>query len=263
MKQGQLARYVIITPVKDEAAYITEALRSVSAQTVKPCRWILVDDCSKDATASIIRKFMKEQNWIQLVSLDRESERYPGSPVVNAFTHGLKALAEQEYDYIVKLDADLRFGQEYFSKLIENFQQDERLGIASGVYLEASGDKWETVRMPAYHAAGASKFIRRECFLQIGGFIPTLGWDTIDEIRALAHGWRSTHFTDIPFYHLKKEGTGIGRMRTSEVHGRIFYLTGGKPCFFVVKAINRMIWGRPPIIGGMLMTLGYCKAAFR
>jgi poly-beta-1,6-N-acetyl-D-glucosamine synthase len=254
-------RYVLITPVKDEAKYIKETLESVMQQTVKPCKWIIIDDGSKDDTSQIVREYVKFNDWIKLITANKSTARYPGYPVVSAFILGYNSLDAEEYDFIVKLDGDLKFSEDYFEKLICKFNSNDRLGIASGVYLEKVDERWEIIDMPGYHAAGASKFIRKECFIQIDGFLPSLGWDTLDEIKARARGWETGHFSDIPFYHLKKEGSGIGALRTCVVHGRIFYLTGGKAYFFIIKAIKRMIVDRPPVIKGMLMAWGFFKAA--
>jgi len=81
----------------------------------------------------------------------------------------------------VKLDCDLSLGPDYFEKLFLRFKDDANLGIASGVYLENRGKGWTSVGMPDYHAAGASKVLRSQCFKAIGGFTPEKGWDTIDE----------------------------------------------------------------------------------
>jgi hypothetical protein len=61
-------------------------------------------------------------------------------------------------------------------------------------------------------------------------------------------------------YHLKNEGTGVGRIRTNVMFGEIFYLTGGSKLFFATKAIHRIIFGRPIIIGGVAMVLGYLRS---
>jgi hypothetical protein len=116
------------------------------------------------------------------------------------------------------------------------------------------------VVMPGYHAAGASKVVRRKCFEQIGGFIAERGWDTIDEIRAHALGWETRHFSDIRFYHLRKEGTGMGRLHTNVMHGEIFYRTGGGPILFIVKALLRMLRGKPFFLAGAAMVYGYLAA---
>ena len=137
----------------------------------------------------------------------------------------------------------------------------DRLGIASGIYLEFKSGAWSVVDMPDYHAAGASKFMRRRCFEEVGGFLAARGWDTVDEIRAHGKGWATRHFKDVRFYHLKREGAGIGPLKTNMMHGEIFYLTGGSRLFFMLKVLHRLIAGTPPVIGGMCLLAGYLKPA--
>ncbi len=49
--------YVLITPARNEAAFIEQTLQSVVAQTVLPKRWVVVSDGSTDATDEIVRKY--------------------------------------------------------------------------------------------------------------------------------------------------------------------------------------------------------------
>ncbi|GFO55353.1 glycosyl transferase family 2 [Geomonas sp. Red276] len=261
MEREQSPRYVVVTPVKDEASYVVETLESVCRQTLKPARWVIVDDGSRDETANVVRRYAARHDWIELVLVKNNATRFPGPPVVAAFNRGAQRVASLDYDFIVKLDGDLRLSADYFERLVGRFLDDPTLGIASGVYLEKEGAGWSVVRMPAYHAAGASKMIRRRCFEEIGGFSPTLGWDTVDEIKALTRGWKTAHFADLPFQHLKGEGSGIGKLKTSMLHGRIFYLTGGRADLFLFKALKRMLVGWPPILHGILMMWGYLTAA--
>ena len=102
--------------------------------------------------------------------------------------------------------------------------------------------------MPHYHAAGASKAVRRECFENIGGFITQRGWDTVDEIRARSRGWETTHFADLKMKHWKPEGTGMGLLRTSCMHGEIYYRTGGSRPVLYLK--SRAPNDAPPLRGG-------------
>ena len=113
--------------------------------------------------------------------------------------------------------------------------------------------------MPTYHAAGACKVMRLKCFDEIGGFVPERGWDTVDEIRAQTRGWDTRHFADLPFRHLKPEGSGIGTLRTSRMHGEVFYLTGGGLFFLALKVAHRALTGRPPLIAGAALLWGYLR----
>ena len=49
-------RYVLISPCRDEAAYMRRTLESVAAQTVPPARWVVVDDGSTDETPAILEE---------------------------------------------------------------------------------------------------------------------------------------------------------------------------------------------------------------
>jgi hypothetical protein len=114
--------------------------------------------------------------------------------------------------------------------------------------------------MPAYHAAGASKVMRSRCFADIGGFVRERGWDTVDEVRAQVKGWRTTHFPELTFRHLKPEGSGIGNLRTHAMHGDVYHLTGGGPMFLIFKALHRMVAGTPPVVGGLALLYGYLRS---
>jgi len=117
--------------------------------------------------------------------------------------------------------------------------------------------------MPAYQAAGACKMMRRSCFDDIQGFISSRGWDTIDEIRAWMSGWRTTHFEELKFLHLKPEGSGVGALRTNKMHGEIYYLTGGGALFFLLKMLDRFIHGRPFPLAPFAMLYGFLNSWVR
>jgi glycosyltransferase involved in cell wall biosynthesis len=258
----RLGSYVIVSPVKDEERFVRETLESVTRQTVLPQHWIIVDDGSRDRTAHIVAEYAARFDWITLVRTPG-GERQPGSAVIRAFQYGLEYLRDERYGFIVKLDCDLRLPICYFERLLSRFELDPKLGIASGVYQEEKNANVHLVKMPSYHAAGASKMMRAKCFEEIGGFVPERGWDTLDEIRAQTRGWRTCHFDDLVMDHLKPEGTGIGHLRTNAMHGEIFYKIGGGTFFFLGKAAARALHGRPPVIGGAAMLYGFFSARFK
>jgi biofilm PGA synthesis N-glycosyltransferase PgaC len=254
-------RYVLISPAKDEARYIARTIESVLRQTLQPVRWIIVDDGSQDATAAIVASYAERHPFITLLKTEQATERAPGPGVVRAFMAGYEAARrEVEADFVVKLDCDLELPPEYFAELVKRFQADARLGIASGVYLEQHGAAWKAVKMPEYHAAGAAKMMRTACFAEIGGFIPRRGWDTVDEIRANARGWRTRHFRELEFRHLRPEGSAVGFLRTHRESGAGHYLMGGGKVFFALKVLQRCVRGRPPVLGGLAMAYGYLSA---
>jgi biofilm PGA synthesis N-glycosyltransferase PgaC len=256
-------RYLVISPAKDEECYVQRTLESMIRQTIKPEAWIIVDDGSTDRTPQIVERYTSEFPFIRLMRGPRRGARQPGSGVIGAFDAGYEQARDLEYEFIVKLDCDLSFEADYFERLLTHFVEEPRLGIASGVYLESEdGNHWKEVVMPAYHAAGACKVVRRECFEEIGGFIHARGWDTVDEIRAMAKRWRTCHFPEVQLKHWKIEGSGIGAFRTSAMHGEIYYRTGGGRLFFLLKVLHRTA-SQPFVVGGLALLWGYLKTMSR
>jgi biofilm PGA synthesis N-glycosyltransferase PgaC len=249
--------YVIISPVRDEEKYLEKTIETVFRQTVRPLRWVVVDDGSRDRTPQILTRYTKEHPWITVLRIERSGTRQLGLTEIRAFSAGYKLIADMPFDYVVKLDCDLELPPDYFERLLSRFDRDEKLGIASGTYLEFVDEKWVDVTMPEYHAAGASKVVRAECFRQIGGFISHRGWDTVDEIRAQMAGWKSCHFTNITFRHLRSEGLAAGPLETNRMHGQIYYLTGGDVFFLILKVLHRCWHGRPFLLGGLMMLVGF------
>lgn len=260
MNDIQKLSYVAISPAKDEAERIRQTIESMISQTVRPSRWVIVDDGSSDDTYEIAKAYQASRPWITAIRIERDSERKIGSAEIRAFECGLQSIKEESFELIVKLDCDLIVPPEYFEQLIHRFAADPKLGIASGVYLEENAQVWRPITMPYYHASGASKMIRTKCLADIGGFVLAPGWDTADEIKAQAKGWTTRHFEDLHFYHLRREGSEIGNWKTGKLHGHIYHVTGGGLPFLVLKLLHRMMFGKPFLVAGMAMLAGYLRA---
>lgn len=251
--------YVVITPVRNEAQFIGKTIESMVNQTILPKEWIIVDDGSTDETPRIINEAASENYWIKVVRRPNRGFRNTGVGEIESFYEGYNAITCTDWDFIVKLDGDLSFSMYYFENLLKQFQKNEKLGIASGVYKEVfKNGIWHIIDMPSYHAAGACKVLRKNCFIEIGGFVIAEGWDTVDEIKAMSRGWDTGHFPDLQMRHYKQEGTGMGLLRTSAMHGRIYYRTGGDKLFFLLKVIHRAT-KKPYLLGGLVLFIGYVR----
>jgi len=254
------ADYIIVSPVKDEEAWIERTILAVVRQTVRPLRWLIVDDGSCDGTPEILKRYSKEHEWITVLTVGRDGGRQLGTAEIAAFERGYRSIQRLPHGFIVKLDCDLDFPPNYFEQLLERFQLDRELGIASGLYVEKSGCQWARAALPFYHASGASKMIRVECFDQIGGFVLRPGWDTVDEIKARALGWKTRHFPELLFCHLRPEGSASGYWKTARLWGHVDYVTGVSVSFFLMKTLHRMIARKPLFVTGLAMFTGFLWA---
>ena len=57
----------VITPVFNGEAYIKETIDSVINQSLSDFEYIIIDDCSTDATPEIIKKYAKQDSRITVV----------------------------------------------------------------------------------------------------------------------------------------------------------------------------------------------------
>ena len=252
----QANKYIVITPVRDEEAYLRFTIESMLAQTVRPSEWVIVNDGSTDGTAGIVDEYAGQHSWIRAVHRVNRGFRKAGGGVVEAFNDGFRTLTNTDWQFIVKMDGDLTFERDYFEKCLDNFHRDPRLGIGGGVicYVENGAKRFEFC--PEFHVRGATKVYRRECWDAIGGFWPAPGWDTMDEVKANMLGWGTRSFPDLHLQHHRYTGTADGIWAGMVKNGRANYVCGYHPLFMLAKFFIRLP-RRPYLIGSVALLYGY------
>ncbi|RDY25015.1 glycosyltransferase family 2 protein [Romboutsia maritimum] len=63
----------IVTPVYNSEKFISDTIESVQNQTYRNWELLLVDDCSKDASAEIIESYRKDDERIKYIKLEKNS----------------------------------------------------------------------------------------------------------------------------------------------------------------------------------------------
>src|SRR6266550_4683618 len=163
-------KYVLITPARNEAAFIAKTLDSMIAQTVLPERWVIVDDGSTDETGEIVERYASRYPWIELVRLPQHRDRsFAGK--VHAFNAGLERLQSLQLDVIGNLDADLSFEPDYLEFLMRKFSEDPKLGVAGTPFIEDGYDSTRDSFEGEKHVAGGCQLFTRQCFQEVGGYI--------------------------------------------------------------------------------------------
>ncbi|MBF00125.1 glycosyltransferase family 2 protein [Flavobacterium coralii] len=218
-------KYYVIIPAYNEAASIGVMLDSLAGQTVLPAKAVVVNDNSADSTADIVSEYAKKYPWLTLVNKQSEAAHMPGSKVINAFNAGYEQL-DEDYDIIVKLDADLILPPDYFEVVINAFKEDDKTGMAGGfAYIEKNGDWVLESLTDDDHIRGAFKAYRKACFLQIGKLRPAMGWDTVDELLSKYYGWKVVTLKQLKVKHLKPTGASYTKAARYK-QGEAFYTLG-------------------------------------
>jgi glycosyltransferase involved in cell wall biosynthesis len=250
--------YAVVTPVRNEAEYIEMTIRSMVQQTIKPTEWVIVDDGSTDGTCDIVNQYRSGNPWIKLVHRKDRGKRQRGRGVVEAFYDGYNTL-QKDFNFIVKLDSDLSFECHYFESLLKQFAINPHLGVTGGaVYEKLDGKHW-VLQSHRDHVRGPTKVYRKACFEAIGGLAPTLGWDGLDEWKALSKGWEVQSFMDLKVYHYRITGGATGLIKSRVEQGQGAYCMSYHPLFLIARGIGQLP-KKPYIIGGIAMTLAYFMA---
>ncbi len=257
-------RYVVIIPARDEELLIVNTLNSLAAQTIPPAECVVVNDGSRDATGDVAERFAARYPWVRVVHRTDRGCRASGGGVMEAFAEGFAAVRLSGWDFLVKLDADLSFEPDYFQKCFARFEADARLGIGGGmICVQRSGKSVvEFPGDPPFHVRGATKIYRRACWDQIGGLVRSTGWDTIDELMANQHGWKTYTFKEILLLQHRETGRSGTRWRDYVKNGRANYLTGYHPLFMFLKCMRRLLAG-PYFVMSAGLGWGYFSAWVR
>nr|WP_315167221.1 glycosyltransferase family A protein [uncultured Flavobacterium sp.] len=217
--------YYIVIPAHNEEAFIALTLDSLISQTVLPKKVVIVNDNSTDKTAEIVTSYAKENPFISLVNKTSSAIHLPGSKVIQAFHKGFETL-DEEYDVIVKLDADLILPNNYFETILNIFEKDATIGMAGGfAYIEKNGEWILENLTDKDHIRGAFKAYRKACFQQIGNLKPAMGWDTVDELLSKFYGWKVVTDASLIVKHLKPTGANYNKTARYK-QGEAFYTLG-------------------------------------
>jgi biofilm PGA synthesis N-glycosyltransferase PgaC len=258
-------RYLLISACRNESTYIDGLIETVVTQTLQPFRWVIVDDGSTDDTYARAATKGKDLAILQIAKMPNKGPRSFASQVYAA-QHGYELVRHLEFEFIGFLDADIRLGADYYERLVGFFNAEPLLGLAGGAVIDQYQERAENVRQGSedFHVAGGVQFFRRQCFEQIGGYVPIDGGgqDTIADIMVMMHGWRIRTIPEIKATHLRPEGFSKQNVfRRGLLWGRKFYLIGYHPVFYFGQCLRR-ITRHPVLLGSLCQLIGFVVASF-
>lgn len=249
-------KYVVITPAHNEEKFIEKAIFSIIDQKLRPIKWLIVNDGSTDRTKEVVEKYLYENDFIELLNLDRGKDRSFGNKA-RAFNLGVQHLKGVDYEFIGNLDADIFLGREYYANILQLFAEDQKLGLCGGIIYTTVGNAFVTADQTLDSVAGAVQLFRRECFIDIGGGyipLPYGGIDAAAEIMAKMKGWTVRKYPKNKAYEQRQTGTATSSPLVACYRlGRRFHSLGYGLILFSLRCIYRI--GDPPVVLGSLATL--------
>jgi biofilm PGA synthesis N-glycosyltransferase PgaC len=232
--------YAAITPARNESENLPRLASCLQSQTIRPTVWLIAENGSTDGTQETVRQFGAAHRWIRLEPVAPAEFVERGAPIVRAF-HSALALLGVRPDIVVKLDADVSMETDYFERLLEAFEADPKLGIASGTLLELRNGRWRQHHGTRTSVWGAARAYRWRCLQDVLPLEERMGWDGIDELKANVYGWRTATLLDLPLRHHRMEGQRDGsRWRAWQKQGGVAHFMGYRISYLVLKSLFRM-----------------------
>jgi poly-beta-1,6-N-acetyl-D-glucosamine synthase len=255
-------KYVVITPARNEAAFLRTTIQAMVNQTALPAKWIIVSDGSTDDTDSIVCEYASQHPWIELVRApEHEGRSFSGK--VRAFNIGYARLQPADYDVIGCLDADISFGEDYFEFLLDKLASNPALGLVGTPFKDETVYDYRFVNIE--HVSGACQLFRRQCFEDIGGYTPVKGGgiDLRAVLTARMKGWKTRTFTERISTHHRVVGTAHqGQLTGRFKYGVKDYAFGNHPLWELCRVAYQMT--KPPfLLGGVALGMGYAWSAIR
>jgi glycosyltransferase involved in cell wall biosynthesis len=261
-------KYALVTPARNEEAFIEGTIQSVVGQTILPTRWIIVSDGSTDRTDEIVQAHAREHPWIELLRMPEHRDRTfaAKATAINAAYERLKG---RDFDLIGNLDADITFAPDYFAFLLDRFKGNPRLGVGGTPFIEDASEpdvhSYSHRMADLKHVSGGCQVFRRACFEEVGGYpaIKGGGIDWVAVTTARMKGWETQTFLQKTCFHHRKMGTAARSPLMAKFRlGQEDYYLGGHPMWALVRGTFQMR-ARPYVVGGLSLMLGYFWAMLR
>ena len=170
-----------------------------------------------------------------------------------------------DYDYLCKLDLDLRLPPRYFETLIDRMRAAPQIGTCSGKAYIEQGSDLICERHGDENSLGMTKFYRVACFKAIGGFVREVGWDGIDGHKCRMKGWVAVSWDEplLRFIHLRPMGASHNGIYTGRVRqGFGQYYMGTSFLYLAASAVSRFNQ-RPYVVGQLAVLWGWIWGALR
>ncbi|MFO7977654.1 MAG: glycosyltransferase family 2 protein [Bacteroidales bacterium] len=249
----------MVIPAKNEQNNLKTILTSLVNQTVQPQLVLVIDNGSIDQTPAIIKDFASKYPTIHYFHYPGDQSYSLGGKIVRIFNAGKKHLGTLglDYDYIVKMDADIHFENDLFQKLASRVSA-ENYGIISPFSYYHQNGRIIFSSNPDWHTIGNFKIYSHQCLEAMGGLREDLGWDCADNVIAMEQGFKTTILRDIVY----EERRPIGRfslLKGWKRQGIGAYKLRYDVLYLFLKATHDIV--RPPLLLGSWFYLwGYFSA---
>lgn len=208
-KRAEVPTVSVVIPCFNQAAFLTEAVESVLAQTFSDWEVVIVDDGSPDETADVATRLI-EGSPGQRIRMIRQAN----VGLAGARNAGIAAALGR---YILPLDADDLLGPSMLRRMVDLLESDRTISIVYSDY-ELFGARsgpvqtgsWSTDSMCEANQFAYCSLYRRDVWEAVGGYNPNMvtGYEDWDFwIGAVRRGFGARRIREPLFrYRVRPDG---------------------------------------------------------
>ncbi|MCF2136986.1 MAG: glycosyltransferase family 2 protein [Candidatus Thorarchaeota archaeon] len=180
-----MVRVMALTEYFNEEENIPGLVENIMAQSLTPEYWILIDDGSTDNSTQVFVDLLEKYDVPYSITYGEKKQNPSPNLKGRAFRRVQELnsdwLDKNQFDFLIKLDADTRLPEGYIERAVDLLQKDPRIGCFSGQVLgEYLG------KMPC----GTGKLVRWEVIKLTRGQYWDLDPDALWNIKAHLHGFK-------------------------------------------------------------------------
>jgi dolichol-phosphate mannosyltransferase len=244
---------LVVTPIHNESNNIVRLASSLELSTVTPDLWVVVDDGSSDGCAEVLQQYLKKSH-LRAHIIRRENEGgLIGGSAFTAWQYGVDYALRlrAEFDYVMKLDADVDLPRSYFERALTQFTP--RIGLVGGV-LRGRGRREQSLHVP-----GPVKLYSRQGYEAIRPLPRVVGFDVMDEVAIKSAHLEVRIDKSLSFTVRRAIGASQGLVHGRRRNGVVCRWTGYALVYFALHALRYLF--RPPyFVGTLAMIYGFAQA---
>lgn len=258
--------YVLMTPCKNEEQSLPKFAESIINQTITPNLWVIINDNSTDKSPEILRDLEKKYNWIRVVTLEG-TKRDLGFHYAKVVSDGFSLILELSstekipFEYMGLIDADMILETNFFEKIIDRFEKNPHLGIASGSAAYYDGDKLIIEVGRKNLPIGGLRVWRKDCFIGTEGFPISYSPDSVSNVLAILRGWDTKRFDDIVGIQTRRTSSAEGLWKGYKTKGESDYYRDYHPLYVTFKFVKYSLTS--PSYIGLAYFEGYLKGIMK
>lgn len=258
--------YILVTPCKNEEKSLPKLAESIINQTITPRLWLIVNDNSTDHSAEILSNLETKYLWINVVTSEG-TKRDLSFHYAKVVSEGLSLALEMSsikkisFKYIGLIDADMVLEKKFFEKIINRFEENPHLGIASGSTAYFEANKLVTEKGRENLPIGGLRVWRKECFIETGGFPISYSADSVSNVLAVLRGWDTKKFEDIVGIQTRRTGSAEGLWKGYRTKGESDYYRDYHPVYILFKFVKYSFI--PPFYIGIAYIEGYINGVIK